>query len=211
MENKYYACQRNEIIEMIPPEAAAILDIGCGYGEMGKRIKKDRGETVRVVGVELSAEAAHAASRVLDNVITGDIESVTLPYPDKYFDCIVFGDVLEHLIDPWKTVKDLAGYIRPGGWAVASIPNVSHYKIISGLLKSQWNYADAGILDRTHLRFFVRESILALFVNNGYSVDSIADVIRASKIKKIINRILFRKFQHLLTEQYIVRCRIDDR
>ena len=69
-------------------------------------------------------------------------------------DCLVFGDVLEHLVDPWAVLARLARLVCDGGQILACIPNVQHYSVIVSLLRGKWDYQDEGLLDRTHLRFF---------------------------------------------------------
>ena len=82
-------------------------------------------------------------------------------------DALVFGDVLEHLRDPWATLQSLSGLLRDGGALVACIPNISHWSIVAGLLAGRFDYAEEGLLDRTHLRFFTLRSILDLVRRAG--------------------------------------------
>lgn len=103
-------------------------------------------------GIELNENSASIASLVAD-VIPYNVENGDLPYPQKSFDYIIFGDVLEHLYDPWKTLENMHRLLKPGGKILASIPNIMHYSVINELLDGKWKYADAGILDRTHVRF----------------------------------------------------------
>jgi hypothetical protein len=85
-------------------------------------------------------------------------------------DCLVFGDVLEHLVDPWAVLFDLAQLVREGGQILACIPNVQHYSIIVNLMRGKWDYQDEGLLDRTHLRFFTLTSIRELFGRAGLQI-----------------------------------------
>ena len=85
-------------------------------------------------------------------------------------DCLIFGDVLEHMVDPWAVLARLAGWVRDGGQVLACIPNVQHYSVIVGLLRGSWTYQDEGLLDRTHLRFFTLEGVQDLFARAGLSV-----------------------------------------
>ncbi|MDP8217458.1 MAG: class I SAM-dependent methyltransferase [Candidatus Theseobacter exili] len=205
-QDTYFSCERNDIISMIPESSIHILDIGCGFGEMGKKLKERR--NVEIIGVEKDEKAAKRARNCLDDVISGDIEKLKLPYKEGYFDCIIYGDILEHLIDPWQIVKEHVYYLKNGGYCIASIPNISHYKIIQSLIKNRWDYLKAGILDKTHLRFFTKNSIYSLFYDAGYMIEETRDVLRASKVKKMINLILGRSVQYLFVEQYIIRGKI---
>ena len=85
-------------------------------------------------------------------------------------DCLVFGDVLEHLVDPWAALTRLSRLVREGGQVLACIPNVQHYSVIVNLLRGKWDYQDEGLLDRTHLRFFTLSGIQDLFAKAGLRV-----------------------------------------
>jgi 2-polyprenyl-3-methyl-5-hydroxy-6-metoxy-1,4-benzoquinol methylase len=86
----------------------------------------------------------------------------------------VVADVLEHLRDPWGALTDLVAVLRPGGWVVASVPNVRVFTVLLPLVrKGRFEYKEAGVLDRTHLRFFTRSSAIALVEGSGLAVESI--------------------------------------
>ncbi len=111
----------------------------------------------------------------MDRVIENDLESVeleTLGLSEEQpsVDCLVFGDVLEHLVDPWATLTRLTRLVREGGQVLACIPNVQHYSVIVSLLRGHWDYQDEGLMDKTHLRFFTRSGIQNLFAKAGLRV-----------------------------------------
>ncbi|MBU4376409.1 MAG: class I SAM-dependent methyltransferase [Candidatus Omnitrophica bacterium] len=199
----YYGSEREDIIALIPMEAKRILDVGCGFGLMGKRIKEIRGP-VEVVGFEAEEAALEMARKNLDVLIAGDVESVKLPFKDGHFDCIVYGEILEHLKDPWKVLKEHKRYLKKDGLCIASMPNISHYSVVQGLLNDRWDYKDSGILDRTHLRFFTIEGMRKMFSDAGYAISDEKRYIRASRVKKFLGKIFGKRAIHLLTEQYII-------
>ena len=93
------------------------------------------------------------------------------------YDCIVFNDVLEHVVDPWSMLDRAKERLAPGGRIVASIPNVRHYIVVRNLaLRGRWDYADWGVLDRTHLRFFTRASIEELFESADMAIETLAPI-----------------------------------
>ncbi|MFH0839789.1 MAG: class I SAM-dependent methyltransferase [Candidatus Omnitrophota bacterium] len=199
----YYGNEREDIIALIPESAKRILDVGCGFGLMGKRIKEIRG-SVEVAGLEAEPNAAEAAKKNLDTVIAGDAENVKLPFENGYFDCIVYGEILEHLKDPWKLLKEHKRFLKNGGLCIASMPNISHYSVVKGLLKDRWDYKDSGILDRSHLRFFTIEGMRKMFSDAGYVILDEKRYMRASRVKKFLGKIFGKRAAHLLTEQYII-------
>ncbi|MBI5090846.1 MAG: glycosyltransferase [Candidatus Hydrogenedentes bacterium] len=148
----YYRCPRPELAAQIPSSAQRVLDCGCGAGEFGRSLKM-RG-VKEVVGIEVVERAWKIAKQTLDDAILGSIEEIELPFADGYFDCICFGDVLEHLVDPSAALRKVSRVLAPDGVIVMSIPNIRFYQTIEMLVNGRWKYEDAGILDRTHLRFF---------------------------------------------------------
>lgn len=164
---EYYDNPRPEMLEFVPPSARTILDIGCGSGAFGAALKSRGAE---VWGLEPSAAAEQAAER-LDRVIQRPIEGAGDELPLGHFDCIVFNDVLEHFVDPWGVLRSARMWLAPEGRVVASIPNVRHLTELKNLvIRKNWDYADDGILDSTHLRFFTVRSIPKLFASSGYEL-----------------------------------------
>jgi 2-polyprenyl-3-methyl-5-hydroxy-6-metoxy-1,4-benzoquinol methylase len=170
----YFEFDRPELLALIPVSARKVLDIGCGAGRLGAAVKARQG--AEVVGIELVAEAAQAARSRLDQVLAGDVERLDLPFEPGSFDAIVCGDVLEHLREPERLLRQARGWLRPGGRLVASIPNVRHHTVVRSLLEGNWTYEPAGLLDRTHLQFFTRRDIEDLFRAAGFTVGQMAAV-----------------------------------
>lgn len=163
----YYAHQRREIIDEVDPGANAVLEVGCAEGRLGAALKAE-GRARGVTGLELMEEAAAQARQVLDQVLVGNLEQMELPFPRDEFDVIICADVLEHLVDPWAQLKRLMLHLKPGGTVIVSLPNVRNWRVLAPLLfKGRWEYQDAGIMDKTHLRFFTRQDMIAYFVNCG--------------------------------------------
>lgn len=162
----YYSCSRPDVQEMVSVTSRRILDVGCAAGRLGAELKKR--QQAEVWGVEYVADAAALAADELDRVITGSIEDALSQLPDGYFDTIICADVLEHLVNPWQVLLDLRSKLSDAGELVASIPNVRHWSVVRALLEGHWQYCDAGILDRTHLRFFTLEGVVQLFDVAGF-------------------------------------------
>ncbi|MFA6110350.1 MAG: glycosyltransferase, partial [Candidatus Latescibacterota bacterium] len=164
----YYRNSRPELAELVPASARRVLEVGCAAGELGRLLKSQR-PGIEVVGVERDPEAARLAGAHLDAVIRGDLETLPdLPYPAGHFDCLVCGDVLEHLRDPEAVLRRLLVHLHPDGSLVCSIPNVRHQSVLLNLMvNGRWEYRDEGLLDRTHLRFFTLAEIRALLTRLG--------------------------------------------
>lgn len=167
-KNTYYEHARSEILELIPPTAHRVLDVGCGAGALGSSVKSR--QTAEIHGVELVSQVAEVARTRLDKVLTRTIEDALPELSDSYYDCIVIADVLEHLVDPWAVLCELKNKLAPEGKIVASLPNIQNWEILSDLIQGRWDYRDEGILDRTHLRFFTRKSVEELFWGAGFRI-----------------------------------------
>jgi 2-polyprenyl-3-methyl-5-hydroxy-6-metoxy-1,4-benzoquinol methylase len=150
-----------------------VLDVGCAEGNLGAAI---RNMGPNVYGIELFPGAAKEAEKKLNHVLCGDIETVDLPYAHNYFDHITFGDVLEHLHDPWAVLRKVKPYLKSDGSIIACIPNVGHISIIHGLISGNWTYEDMGLLDRTHYRFFTWNEIVKMFHSSGYQITDVEKI-----------------------------------
>lgn len=170
-DSTYSTSIRNEIIDLIDaPKGKEInvLEIGCACGGTLLKIK-DLYKKANLHGIELNENAAKSA-KLFANVIATDVENGELSYPENYFDYIILADVLEHLHEPWTVITQLKKYLRQSGQILASIPNIMHFTVIKNLLHGRWSYEDAGILDKTYLRFFTLSEIEKMFTGAGYSI-----------------------------------------
>ncbi len=164
-EEGYYRNVRPELAQFVPLGVERLLDVGCGCGEFGRSLKA---QGVREVhGIEIVEHAYEEARRVLDSALLGNIETMDLPFAEGYFDCITFADVLEHLVHPVEALRKAARVLAPDGIILMSIPNVRFYQVLAMLANGRWQYVDAGIMDRTHLRFFTAPEMRAMVEEAG--------------------------------------------
>ncbi len=170
-----YETPRPDVTALVPEDAKLILDLGCSTGAVGEALKQRQDATV--VGVELSEEFAAIAGERLDRVIVADAETFAAgdPPAEAPFDCLVAADVLEHLVDPWTTMRGAVRFLRPGGRVVVSVPNVFYWKtLLKATARRRWPRDDEGIFDRTHLRWFGPEDIADLLREAGLGVLTIS-------------------------------------
>ena len=169
VSSRYYRNPRPDLVDYVPVGTERLFDVGCGCGDFGRMLKMNN-RIQQAFGIELIERAYETAKHSLDGVLLGNIETLELPFEDRYFDCIVMADVLEHLINPTATLVKLERVLAEDGLLVLSIPNVRFYEVISMLGNGRWHYADAGIMDRTHLRFFTATEMQELIRNAGFEV-----------------------------------------
>ncbi len=146
-----------DLLDRIPINAARILDVGCSAGALGLEYKR-RNPAARYYGVESDQAAAAIAASRLDAVSTKDIEAEPYPFGDTTFDCIIYGDVLEHLRDPWTLLRLHGARLAPGGVMLICMPNAEHWSFVERLLRGTFDYDEQGLFDRTHLRWFTAET-----------------------------------------------------
>lgn len=165
---------RDDMVPFIPQSTTTVLDVGCSRGRFGATLLLSR-PSLRLFGIEPDPTTAAEAAGHYEQVTCGYFPD-DLP-DDRTFDCIVFNDVLEHVVDPWTMLDQAKRLLAPGGRIVASIPNVRHYIVVRNLaLRGRWDYADWGVLDRTHLRFFTRASIQDLFASAGMEIETLEPI-----------------------------------
>jgi 2-polyprenyl-3-methyl-5-hydroxy-6-metoxy-1,4-benzoquinol methylase len=208
----YFTLARQEMLPFVRSDCRRLLDVGCGAGAFGELVKER--QEVEVWGVEPIRSVAAKAAAKLDHVIVGAFGPET-DLPEGTFDCIVFNDVLEHMVAPELALRYARTLLAPTGSIVASIPNIRNLPILWRLVvRGGWEYQDCGVLDRTHVRFFTRSSITAMFQSEGYAVSGIsginphAGVPQASKnlqrAYEFMNALFFQKFNDLRFQQFAV-------
>lgn len=146
-------------------ESLEILDVGCSAGYLGEYL---RAQGHHVTGIDITPEAIEKAAEFLNEAYCMKVEDYFASHPERKFDVVIFGDVLEHVTNAEEVLRLTANALKPRGRVVASIPNVGHLAVRAMLLEGRWEYADLGLLDRDHVRFFTRKTIEQLFHDSGF-------------------------------------------
>ena len=184
-----------DLLRLIPQGAASLIEVGCSSGALAREFKKinpacnylgiDIDESYVKLAARYCDDTAHLAAgchirrgyvklaaRYCDDTLAMDIE-----HADEWFfesngmrDCWIFGDALEHLQNPWGILEKIRKVIPKHGSIVACIPNAQHWSLIAKLSIGDFRYEDNGLLDRTHLRWFTRQTIIELFNDAGFNI-----------------------------------------
>ncbi len=195
-----YDSERHEIIALVPMGVERILDIGCGSGRVGEALRLTRPD-LETWAVEPHPHMAAAATGRYQHVVNAGWPEAADALPPKFFDLVMFNDVLEHLLDPAAALRATKPLLSDVGAVVASIPNVRHYSVLWPLLRSgEWTYRDEGVLDRTHLHFFTKKSMIGLFEKDGWQVISITGLNRRRKYEQG-DSFLLKVLSHLSRRQ----------
>jgi SAM-dependent methyltransferase len=180
----YHDGFNERLLGAVPSRANRILEVGCARGRLGHELKRqDPGRYV--AGVELDPDAARAARQRLDEVFVLDVQAGLPPIEPGSLDCILFGDVLEHLVDPEDVLRRYRELLAPDGLVLASVPNIQHFSIVRSLLRGDLMYQPAGLLDATHLRFFTYMTFAKLMLDAGF-LPRIEDRIRSGEAQHLV-------------------------
>lgn len=200
----YYRHTRREITPLLPPRPGRVLEVGCGGGDTLRWLKARQPE-ITTTGVEYNPAMKGALESNADFGFIGSITDI-LPRLGE-FDTILCLDVLEHLHDSDQVLAGLVKRLSAGGSVIISLPNVAHVSVSLPLLfRRRFRYADAGILDRTHVRFFVEETIVEFVNRAGLTIDDG----RLSGLQggkwRLADRVSLGCFRHYLAKQYVFRA-----
>lgn len=150
-----------------------VLDVGCGRGWLAQQLRLCF-PAAQIDGVEINRQACQEARESCENLYEQPVEVfLAEQHLHHQYDYIILADILEHLIDPWTVLKQMKKGLNEPGRIIVSLPNVGHYTVISSLLLGRWQYTDAGLLDRTHLRFFTLQEALQMFQDTGLITNDI--------------------------------------
>ena len=186
----YYMHERREMAGFLPEAYNSVLEVGCGEGTFTSNLKPG----CEIWGVEPYRIAAETASNKMHRVLVGKYDEIVDGLPDNYFDLVICNDVIEHVEDHDAFLDSIRTKMKREAYLVGSVPNVRCYSNLKHLLlRRDWKYADAGILDRSHLRFFTEISLKRTLAQHGFSIEEYHGINRlefkTSSIKSIVQRV----------------------
>jgi len=140
-----------------------VLDVGCGTGSLALKLAR---QGYQVVGVDISESCIKITkNRVKEEGLTKSVivsigSATKINLPDNSVDCVIAGEVLEHLKDDGAAVSEFSRVIKPGGVCIITVPADP----------SQWNVWDdmAG-----HVRRYTREDLERLFKSHKFRFEYI--------------------------------------
>jgi 2-polyprenyl-3-methyl-5-hydroxy-6-metoxy-1,4-benzoquinol methylase len=207
VRSDYHARVRTEVLDLVPEGPNRVLDVGGGIGASAAWLKSV-GKCDHAVVVDLVADNCLPE---IDAGYGGNLEDPALlqrvASEQGKMDVILCLDVLEHVTDPWAVVKHCHDILNPGGVIVTSIPNMRHYSLVLPLVfRGKFDLTDSGIRDRTHLRWFVKDTAIDLMTSSGLKLDHVEGKIYGRK-KNLLNTLTLGLFREFLFLQYFIRVR----
>lgn len=153
-------------------DGSVVLDVGAGNGILPMLLAAKK-KQVTIDGVEPSVAAAKIAKPYYRNFYQGYLQDFYSQIKENNYDYIVLADVIEHVINPEEFLRDLISHIRPKTKILLSTPNVAFATIRLALLEGNFNYVNSGILEKTHLRFFTKDSLEEMIKNLGIGIHKV--------------------------------------
>lgn len=198
--------RRLDFLKLVPDDAKNILDVGCGHANLTSHLMKNGR---KVCGIDRDPNVMDDARSKLSEAHCLDLEKGDVPYAQKSFDCLIFADVLDCLVDPVQLLIKYRDYVKDDGCVVVSMANVRYYKVIANLLfKGAWDYVEpGGILWWHHLRFYTLLTSQELFLKAGFEVEEITRHMQAKGLIKFMNIFCLGKLKELMVYQYYFRLR----
>lgn len=206
-DTTYFSNIRDDLINLIPHSFTKcnVLEVGCGSAATLHKLKQ-LGIADTTTGVELFPSENNYYDTV-NHFFSEDIEKMFFQeYLHGSFDIIILGDVLEHLVNPWSTLKKISHLLAPEGKIIASLPNIRNYSVLKSIIwNGSFDYQETGILDKTHVRFFCKKNIQNLFLENDLKIQHISNNLNRSKSKRaLFNTLTLKIFEEFLVTQYHV-------
>lgn len=199
----YFHGSRPDVVALIPGANNRIIELGCGAG-MTLQSAREAGKASEIVGIDIIGRLPQ--HDLLNRYYQGDIDTLPLDMERGSFDVALCADVLEHLVDPWNTLKKLAVLLKPGGTLIVSIPNARDYTLALKLLfTGNFQYRNEGLLDKGHLRFFCKQNMVHLVRQAGFEV--IKFDFKVQKLRKILYYLSCGLLEQFVVKQYLIVAR----
>ncbi len=204
MNPDYFNHSRAEIEPLLPRKAGKILDVGCGQGATSLWLKQFY-PNAQFVGLEMNKSFRNQLADIYDQVYIVDLNCEVPDITDA--DLVLFLDVLEHTVNPDTILRRYVERSASDAVFIVSLPNIAHLSVSAPLfLKGRFEYQEAGILDRTHLRFFVRETAIALLNAAGLEVLQGIEAGLSGPKSKILDLMTLGMLRNRLVKQYIMKA-----
>jgi 2-polyprenyl-3-methyl-5-hydroxy-6-metoxy-1,4-benzoquinol methylase len=160
-----------DVLALIHRDATRVVEVGCSSGALAKAFLAVN-PGCEYVGIDIDPDYAQMASASCTRTIAANIELLDDGVFDTLFpsSCWVFGDILEHLYDPWAVLRRIRAKLSAGASVVACIPNAQHWSMQARLNCGALQYEEAGLMDRTHIRWFTKTTVIELFNSAGLQI-----------------------------------------
>ncbi len=163
-----------DVYQVIPKNIKKIIEIGTGSGSLAQQIKYEN-PNINYIGVEIFDEYFKMSSEFCSKMYLENMEDASGELLREFIDTdvVIFADVLEHFKNPWNVLTRIGNWMPAASKIIACIPNIQHWSVQMQILAGDFEYQETGILDKTHLRFFTRKTIINLFEKTNFEIEKI--------------------------------------
>jgi len=166
-QSNYGTKERTDLISLLPDvDFESVIEFGCGDGTNLSFFAKEL-NIKSAVGVDVCNSAGSYEKNFTFHHKT--IEDF-LDLNRESFDLIILSDVLEHLYNPWKVLKDLKNILSKNGFLLVSVPNIENIVLLEKFFSGNFFYEKTGLMDETHIRFFSKETLTKYLETSGFEV-----------------------------------------
>lgn len=200
-----FSLTQQRILEIVG-QGKVILEVGSSSGYMTRAFLEN---DCIVDVVEIHPEAISNLPKKVRNIFNLSIEDNNIYNKLGRYDFVIMADVLEHLVNPEKVLKNLSKAVSFGTKLLVSLPNIASWILRKQLFfKGDFEYQESGILDKTHLHFYTVNSLPKILSANGWKINEVIGTITRLPLEGMVSKLpvmgwIFRKmFYRLLVEQY---------
>ncbi len=199
--------RESRILDLLPPGARNVLDVGCGPGLLAETVKKKLPEC-RITGIDISALAIEKAGKIFDQSFCFDFQDGAWPEKllEQRFDVIIASEIIEHLFDPAILLENLKKVLAEDGKLIVTTPNFLFWKNRLHMLFGKFRYAPVGLLDFGHIRFFSVATLRETLEEAGFTVEE-ENNFYPNLYKRGLN-FLGRVFPGFFAYQIILRAKV---
>ncbi len=141
--NEFNLLELKQIIKYLPAQDGVFLDIGTGMGIAPRFVIKLGVRTISIDSRQTGGSALENVKRVGVEGYYCDVEREQIPLQDKSVNCVLFADVIEHLIhSPKHIINEIYRILKPGGVCVATTPNATRLTVRLKVLMGYSNWAN---------------------------------------------------------------------
>ncbi len=173
------------LLQMLPAGLSHVVDVGCMRGALA-RAYREKNPDSHWTGIDIMPDNAEAARKYCQETLCCNIENLSDAEFSRFnkAQAWIFGDTLEHLLEPGALLARIRSIIPADGMIITSIPNAQNWNVQMRLNNGQFRYEESGLLDRSHIRFFTRITILEMFQQAGYRVETMGQIIVSSPLEQ---------------------------
>ncbi len=185
-----------------------VLEIGCGSGQLANILTLSK--KCRIYCVEKDPVMATIARGKCEEMLNADVEDTELPYAEGFFDYIILGNVLEHMREPANVLARLKIFLSDDGSLVYSVPNIVNWYSRLTIFFGKFDYAESGVFDKAHLRFFDLVSAKKLAESTGYRIILLDVTPSIYLFKERLNFLWYRlavAWKNLFADEFIIMAR----